>query len=265
MPPIITSGPISLSPSGAHVTSVTSPLGEILYVSSTSTFGEGNSIRGGVPIIAPWFGGLLDKQPSHGWARTSLWEVTEGEELSATLTNDGLELTMRAWPIESGFEMSLRLSNLTDSAEVVQLAFHPYFKVADVGNTQVHGFDGVDILDRRTDRVETQSGAITFEGLHDRVALGTPKAIIDDGQRTITVTGRGHDSTVVWNPGADTAAGMPDVGEGEWRDFVCVEPALLGAEQKGISVVPGESVEIGMTVAVDTTAGAFWEDTNPAG
>lgn len=255
MTPIITSGNLSISPSGAHVTSVATPGPDLLYLSSTSQFGEGNAIRGGVPIIAPWFGDLLGPGPAHGWARRTLWEVTEvttgdAPEIVATCAHEGLLLKVRTSADDSGFRISLRLSNDTDAARTVQLAFHPYFLVDDVESIEIEGLDGVDVLDRISGAVTTQEGPVTVHGLHDRIGLGTPRVIISDRDRTITVEGTGHDSTVVWNPGAERAAEMSDLGPGEWRNFICVEPALLGAGQQGVQVIPGGSVEIGMQVTV---------------
>lgn len=252
MTELITSGPFTLSPVGAHLTSADFDSGEVLFLSSESRFGEGNAIRGGVPLIAPWFGTLLGREPQHGWARTTGWEVMEGEKISAGLVRDGLELQMTLWRTELGFEMNLGLTNKSDRTESVQLAFHPYFRVADVEKTTVTGAEGNTILDRLTDNTATQDGPITFDGLYDRVVLGSPDMLIDDGYRTIEVIGRGHDATVVWNPGAEKGASFDDLGDDEWRNFVCVEPALLGEDLKGVEVEPGDSISIGMEVKVTT-------------
>ncbi len=254
MTDFITSGPLTVSPIGAHLTSVDSPSGEILFLSENSRFGEGNAIRGGVPIVAPWFGTLLGKEPQHGWSRSTEWEIMDGEKISAGLLRDGLELQLDIWRTDEGFEMNLGLTNKSEATERVQLAFHPYFRVADVEKTTVSGADGFEVLDRLTDETGTQKGAISFEAQFDRVVLGTPTMLIDDGSRTIEVIGRGHDSTVVWNPAAEKAALLDDLGDDEWRNFLCVEPALLGPDQKGVEVEPGASVSIGMEVRVTDKA-----------
>lgn len=254
MTDLITSGPLTVSPIGAHLTSAEFPSGDILFLSSTARFEEGSAIRGGVPLIAPWFGTLLDKQPSHGWARTSTWEVMDGEKISAGLEKDGFELQVDIWRTDEGFEMTLGLTNQTDNTEKVQLAFHPYFRVGDIEATTISGAEGMPILDRLTEETSTQEGAISFAGEYDRVVLGEPTMLIHDHTRTIEVTGRGHDATVVWNPAAERAAQLDDLGEGEWRNFVCVEPALLGPDLKGVDVEPGGSVSIGMVVKISEKA-----------
>lgn len=244
------SGPLTLSPIGAHLTSVDSPSGELLFLSSKAIFEEGTAIRGGVPLIAPWFGTLLGDKPSHGWARTSTWEVMDGGKLSADLEKDGLILQTDIWPTPEGFEMTLGLSNHTTETTQVQLAFHPYFRVGDITRTTVRGAEDLPVLNRLNDETTTQEGAISFTGEYDRVVLGTPTMLIDDGSRRIEVSGRGHDATVVWNPGAERAAEIDDLGEGEWQEFLCVEPALLGPDLKGVAVEPGGSVSIGMVVKI---------------
>ncbi|VTQ80414.1 aldose 1-epimerase [Corynebacterium pseudotuberculosis] len=50
------------------------------------------------------------------------------------------------------------------------------------------------------------------------------------GKGLITVKGQGTDHFIVWNPGEKLASEMSDMGTGEWRNFVCVEPALLGED-----------------------------------
>ena len=49
----------------------------VLFVSRKSLFTPGKAIRGGVPIIFPWFGSRSDGKPGpdHGFARTSEWAI----------------------------------------------------------------------------------------------------------------------------------------------------------------------------------------------
>src|SRR5438874_1025607 len=61
---------------GAHITHY-QPTGHepLLFLSSKSNFAKGKAIRGGIPIIFPWFGPKKDDPtaPMHGFARTSQW------------------------------------------------------------------------------------------------------------------------------------------------------------------------------------------------
>ena len=65
---------------GAHVTRW-APRGQrpVLFLSSKSLFAPDKPIRGGVPVIFPWFGPRSDGKPGpvHGFARTLTWTVEE--------------------------------------------------------------------------------------------------------------------------------------------------------------------------------------------
>src|SRR5579862_6627838 len=84
---------------GAHLAHWT-PRGQrtVLFVSPRSLFAPGKAIRGGVPIIFPWFGNRSDGQPgpAHGFARTAEWEVEStrlredaGVEVTLALSSNG--------------------------------------------------------------------------------------------------------------------------------------------------------------------------------
>lgn len=243
----ISAGPLQMSRSGAHLTAADTDLGDVLYMSSTARFEEGEPIRGGVPVIAPWFGDLLGRDPFHGWARRREWQVTPAETgLDATLTWRGISLELTTRPTADGFAHTLTATNLGQKQNTVQLAFHPYFRVSDVTSIRVEGaadhpitFDG-SLFDNAFPVVPTKD-------------LGTesPVSIIDEAAgRKISVYGFGADHTVVWNPGEEKAATMPDVGPDEWRQFVCVEPAKLAGNKGGITLPTGGSATLGMLVGV---------------
>src|SRR5215470_20357967 len=63
---------------GAQVTSW-KPAGhdEVLFLSSKSSWQEGQAIRGGIPICFPWFRAKTDDPhaPAHGFARTKMWQL----------------------------------------------------------------------------------------------------------------------------------------------------------------------------------------------
>ena len=63
---------------GAHVTHY-QPRGQrpVLFMSGSSHFAPGKAIRGGVPLVFPWFGPNAKdpKAPAHGFARTQPWDL----------------------------------------------------------------------------------------------------------------------------------------------------------------------------------------------
>ena len=77
---------------GAHLTAW-QPAGArpVIFLSGHSNLAPGKAIRGGIPIIFPWFGANrhASASPQHGFARTTTWHLdsveTAGHE-SLTLT-----------------------------------------------------------------------------------------------------------------------------------------------------------------------------------
>jgi glucose-6-phosphate 1-epimerase len=248
MDDLLTAGRMRLSPSGAHLTSTDTDHGELFYLSSTT----GRSpIRGGVPVIAPAFADLLADAPRHGWARTADWKVTtDGRVFDAEVVNDGIHLLLSVRELADGVRLALTARNESREDRTVQLGFHPYFRVSHVGDVSVEGLAGVEVLDRLTDERHVQSGEVRVDGAFDRIFLASREVAIVDRQRVITVAAEGADATVIWNPGEKAAADMKDVGGGEWADFLCVEPALLGEDLTGVVLAPAEERRLTMTVTV---------------
>ncbi|MDO5511775.1 D-hexose-6-phosphate mutarotase [Corynebacterium sp.] len=228
MDDLLTAGRMQLSPAGAHVTSTETDLGELFYLSSTTGF----PIRGGIPVIAPSFAELMEGRPRHGFARTADWRVTtDGMGFNAQLVNDGLHLTLSVREQADGMRIELHMRNESTDTRRVQMGFHPYFLVSDVREISVEGLGEPVLIDAPVDRIFAENGEVR----------------IVDKQRVITVTPEGSDATVVWNPGE---ADMPDVGPGEWSQFVCVEPAILGADRDGVDLAQDEQLRLAMTVTV---------------
>ncbi|WP_022910193.1 D-hexose-6-phosphate mutarotase [Aestuariimicrobium kwangyangense] len=230
---------------GAH-TWAWQPAGErpVLWLSAATEPSDGKPIRGGVPVIFPWFanGRSGDQQPAHGPVRTAAWER---DEVVDDLANGG-PLTVRhrwtgALPQPADVSMTVRFSqdelrltmtvtNTGESEFTFEQALHTYLAVSDIRQVVVRGLDGVDYLDRakHAPRLENvQVGDVTFTAETDRVYLSENTVqVVDPGwQRTLEVSKQGSSDTVVWNPWVDKAAAMPDFGDDEWPGMVCIEAA----------------------------------------
>ncbi|MCY3000658.1 MAG: D-hexose-6-phosphate mutarotase, partial [Planctomycetota bacterium] len=95
-----------------------------LFLSSRSRFERGQAIRGGIPLIFPWFGDdpLQLGRGAHGFARRVEWRVLEREEhangLRARLELRDDETTRALWPhrfraelsVDAGDELALELT-----------------------------------------------------------------------------------------------------------------------------------------------------------
>jgi glucose-6-phosphate 1-epimerase len=257
---------------GAHVarwqpTSVEDP---VLFMSAKSHFAAGKAIRGGVPMVFPWFadrtGGLPG--PAHGFARTLSWEVVAAERRA-----DGVALSFKLLPSQTtrdlGFDhfvliyevivgatltLALEVENVGDSPLTFEEALHAYFAISDVHGVEIGGLGDTDYLDRAHQAVRKHqaAAAIRFAAETDQLHLNTRAAVTisDPGwKRRIVIEKRGSNSTVVWNPWIEKAARLADFGDDEWPHMVCVEPA--NAAENTVTVAPGARHTMGMTVRVE--------------
>lgn len=240
----VASGEIYLH--GAHVTSW-QPAGHepVLWMSRSSLFQSGKPIRGGVPICFPWFGPHASdpSAPAHGFARTTLWEVREAR----TTADGGISLSLRAridvfsvsFTVEFGSVLRMTLTTETVPGTNARLRFedalHTYFSVSDVRNISITGLEQaryIDKVDGAQEKPATGT-AIEFTGETDRVYLRTVTEchLQDPGRnRTIAISKSGSQSTVVWNPWIAKSARMPDFGDHEWPEMVCIETANVGSD-----------------------------------
>ncbi|MGO8678618.1 MAG: D-hexose-6-phosphate mutarotase [Limisphaerales bacterium] len=243
---------------GAHVTQFKKrdepPL---LFMSQCSRFTEGQPIRGGIPVIFPWFG-PREGLPQHGFARLKSWDLKE----LAPAADGSVSLRFRLpdcpeastlppftadYVVSVKDTLTLQLIITNGSADEV-LSFedclHTYFEVGDCTAISIHGLKGVSYLDRLENyarKVET-ADFIRIGSEVDRTFLDAsgPVEIADPvlGRR-ICVEKEGSASTVVWNPWIAKSQQMPDFGNDEYKNMVCVESGNVAANE--IKLAPGQS------------------------
>ena len=258
---------------GAHVAAWQPASAEhpVLFMSAKSHFAAGKAIRGGVPLVFPWFadrtGGLPG--PAHGFARTLPWEVVATE-----LQAEGVALSFKLLPNQTtrdlGFDhfvllyevvvgerltLTLEVENVGDSPLMFEEALHAYYSVSDVRRIEVIGEGDTDYLDRADNAKPRHqgAGAIRFAGETDQLHLNTQTAVTisDPGwRRCIAIEKRGSNSTVVWNPWVEKASRLTDLGDAEWPHMVCVEPA--NAAENAVTLQPGATHTMGITVRVES-------------
>lgn len=258
---------------GAHLTSWT-PEGHepVLWVSALARFQPAVAIRGGVPIVFPWFGagrsGAL--APAHGFARTQPWELidsgSDGDDATATfeLSGDGRDEPHFPFAFVARYEIrlgrTLQLALTVESRDPSPLSFeealHAYYRVGDVRKVVVEGLDGCNYLDQADPSglcTKVQSGHVRFTGETDRIYESSgPVRVVDEGLRRTLVIDKDHSaSTVVWNPWIDKAHRMADFGDDEWPLMVCIEGGNLRGS--AVHLAPGEQHTMRYVVSVEAT------------
>jgi len=215
-------------------------------------------IRGGVPVCWPWFGGLNEGFQMHGYARERVWELisaadnvdstelvfslpdTEGEGFLGKAT---LSLTIT---IANTLSMSLKTTNVGSEAFELSTALHTYFAVTDINSVELVGMSG-DYSDKVNDwAIGKTSSPYVFPERTDRIHMNPVKNLeIIDGENRIGIESGGHDSIVVWNPGAELSKSMADMSDSSYLSMLCVESAVTQGKQ----LTPGEVHILNLTVS----------------
>ncbi len=257
---------------GAHVTRWT-PRGQmpVLFLSPKSVFSPDKAIRGGVPIVFPWFGSRADGKPGpdHGFARISEWTLEstrlrddEKVEVALVLTPSAAS---RAWfpatfrlrfRVIVGAELAMELETFNEASEPFsfEAALHSYLAVGDVQRAAVAGLEGTLYIDKadgfkrktqgseplriakETDEVHLNTGAVC--SVHDPVR-----------NRRVVVEKSGSRSTVVWNPWVEKTRAMSDLEPDSWKNLLCVEVA--NAADNAVHLAPGASHKMAARIRVE--------------
>jgi len=250
---------------GAQVCSWSGRNGEeLLFMSSKAVFERGKPVRGGIPIIFPQFG--KGDLPSHGFARTSMWDIKETKMLSpdepaVTLKLEDSTTHRQIWPHQFMVELTVSLTDrLKTSLKVINCGtvpffffagFHNYFRIADITRTEIHGLKDItymDALKARSYGVQNLD-PFTLECHTDRIFINAPQTtrVIDRlMNREYIITKTNLKDTVVWNPWEDGSKGFSDLAPQEYLSFVCVEPAIVNQK---ITLTPREKYECSQELA----------------
>ncbi len=260
----------SISLQGAHLLSWT-PSGQqpVIWMSDDAQLRKGKSVRGGIPVCWPWFG-AHDSEisfPAHGFARTSMWNVTASELLADDSCYISFQLAVAAnhplWPhptqcelrmtLGATLDMQLITTNHGDEAMTIGQALHTYFSVGDIRSVSVLGLDGCAYLDKPDEfKQKQQHGPVILHDEVDRVYLNTADdCLIKDPihQRSIRIAKTGSASTIVWNPWQQRAEAMGDMGDDGYLTMLCVESA--NAADDRIEIQPGSSHTLSIRYSIE--------------
>lgn len=247
----------------------------VLFLSERSAFTPGKAIRGGIPVIFPWFGapGNSPVHPapgsaSHGYARVWPWTLRfaalAGDDLHLSLTLDhdkalhvmGYDFLQLGLEIVLGQSLTVRLTaaNTGNAPFLFEEALHTYLRVGDVRQVSIEGLAGTEYLDKPEDfrRKRQVDPTITFSAEVDRPYLNTraPVTLVDPVlRRRLSVSKFNSETTVVWNPAAQLASRLTDLGPDEWQHFACVETA--NAAENAITLQPQQAHTMAMQLCAD--------------
>lgn len=255
---------------GAHIAAWT-PAGQhpVLWLSDAAILEPGKAIRGGIPLLWPWFGAGADGKhaPAHGIARISAWNLLQAKvspvgTASIILGLDGGAVDAGLAPeLPRDYRLELHISMgktlivqlvvmAGEDALVFEDGLHSYFAVGDIGKTRIEGLDGAAFSNRLTDSCATQQGDVTFDAETDQIfeSQASLRIVDEEWNRTLLIEKVGSVQSVIWNPWIAKAAATADLGDDDWQHFVCAE--AVNVREQSIAVAPGGRHLISQTISV---------------
>jgi glucose-6-phosphate 1-epimerase len=242
---------------------------DVLWTASAPKYAAGQPVRGGVPLVFPWFGDHPDdpKLPAHGFARNHTWQLVHANdtpEVVLELRDD--DATRSMWPhafrlrlsVQLGerLRLGLTIENTGEAPFSCEQALHTYFSVGDVATASVHGLEGVACTEQASEpeakwdtkqplRFRAETDRI-FQGVPDRLELRAPAL-----SRTVVLQTTGVKSAIVWNPWPGKTTKLSQMAPDDWQRFCCIESANV--RDAAVTIAPGESHTL--TLKVDCRAG----------
>ena len=229
---------------------------ELFYLSPTTTFSaqgdNGTPVRGGIPIVAPWFGAgdtahapgepALTVKPdnrAHGYARVSKWNLKEtswdGQTAGALLELANCPVGAERFcdlqmNVKLGESLTSELTVINRSAKqiVIEVLLHTYLAAADTASAKLIGLKGRPRLDRlgigasSADLEHNDPLQITkhTDCLYQDVTAPLTLRDLQPGS-TLIISGHGLSDIVVWNPFKERQ--FKDLPEADHLKFLCVE------------------------------------------
>lgn len=231
---------------GGHLVSwQTSDGQERLFCSRDSALDGSRAIRGGVPVIFPQFG-ARGTGMRHGFARVATWQLESTGDADGTAWaqfilqhTDLPEAIAASWPWAftlrlrvavqgQSLELHLSVHNTGEQAFPFSAALHSYFAIERLSEARVGGLQRVRYSDETPQDALQAEEELQFSDKLDRIYYQLPGALtLQSGGHTLRLEQQGFTDAVVWNPGAQDAAALPDLGDDEYQRFICIEPALI--------------------------------------
>ncbi|TKC17010.1 aldose epimerase [Robertmurraya kyonggiensis] len=166
---------------------------EILYLNEETFYDTDKNVRGGIPILFPISGQLLNgmydwegrkySMSNHGFARNASWEVIDvsiHNRASITISLSSNEKTRNSYPFDFNVTFNYILENgkLTVHQEYKNMGneplpmyagFHPYFKIKDKNIS--YETDATKYFDYNDGKEKYFNGSIDISNLKEAVVL----------------------------------------------------------------------------------------------
>ena len=141
--------------------------------------------------------------------------------------------------IGAQLDIEFAVTNTGDAPFEFSVALHTYLRTNDVLKAQLEGLQGVKYEDNTTGQWQQQWGDVTqVVGEVDRLYHDAARPLtLRELGRKVAIVHADFTDVVVWNPGPQKAAQLPDMPDDDWQKMLCVEAARV---IDPVTLPPGE-------------------------
>lgn len=236
---------------------------ELLYLDTERLKDPKLSVRGGIPILFPICGNLLDNTytykgqsytlKQHGFARELPWEVTDSvtqDLVSLTLVLNSNEQTHASYPFDfqlaftyqllgNSLDIRQRYTNYSSEPMPFSTGIHPYFETSDKSKLKFE-IPATQFQDQQTKTVHPFGGEFDF----NRDEIDIAFRPLSDRSASVTDSSRSMQLHLNWDVSYSTLV-FWTVKD---KNFYCLEPwsanrNALNTGEHLISLEPGASCE----------------------
>ena len=249
---------VRVSDFGAQVLSWSTQGHERLFLSERAVLDGSAAIRGGVPVCFPQFN-QRGPLPKHGIARCTTWQW-QADALQIDAASSTVNACWRweaAAPLHPDFPHALRaqlmvtvspghltialsVTNTGETACAFTAALHSYLAVQGGDIAALAGLEHAAYWDAaRNFAPAVQVGGVVLGEEVDRVyTRPIAPLLLRDAAGSLKIDqDAGWSETVVWNPGPDLCAQLPDMQPVDWMRMLCVEAAAIN---QPVALLPGQ-------------------------
>lgn len=255
---------VRVSDLGAQVLSWQVRGQERLFLSESAVLDGSAAIRGGVPVCFPQFN-QRGPLPKHGLVRRSAWQwrsaQAQGDAITARWQWDaavpwhadfahGVRAELAVTVSPDTLTVQLSATNTGGTAFAFTGALHTYLAIQGADVAALNGLEGAAFWNAaKAFSPAVQSGSVVLGEEVDRVYARPLQALeLRDAAGSLRISqDAAWPDTVVWNPGAELCASLPDMQAGDWMRMLCVEAAAIN---QPVALHPGQRWHAAQTLQV---------------
>lgn len=230
---------------------------ERFFVSKKSAMDGSKPIRGGIPVVFPFFGPPTREEhkafPSHGFGRTETWIY--GGVVFETDASVAVKFILEPTPeISAKFSVpfileyivtltthqlntALHVTNPASSPSILihQALLHNYIAAEPTESITISPLSNITY----TDKIKGGAEVVEHRALVDvkQVTDSVYRHAPGEAGYEVRWTGGGMDiktnsgfpDVVIWNPHAEVGSKIADMEDGGWERYVCVEPGFVSS------------------------------------